>query len=95
MLTGWVTYESKNNNTSVDEDGEFNKDNSFYCDETGARVEKGWVYTTESGVEDDNADADEYWFYFKSSGKAQTGKATASMDRHICSIQKVICLLVG
>ena len=53
MLTGWVTYESKNNNTSVDEDGEFNKDNSFYCDETGARVEKGWVYTTESGVEDD------------------------------------------
>ena len=77
MLTGWVTYESKNNNTSVDEDGEFNKDNSFYCDETGARVEKGWVYTTESGVEDDNADADEYWFYFKSSGKAQTGKATS------------------
>ncbi len=80
MLTGWVTYESTssntNSNTNVNEDGEFDKDKSFYCDETGARVEKGWVYTTESGVEEDNADADEYWYYFKSSGKAQTGKAT-------------------
>ena len=76
MLTGWVTYESNSSNTNVNEDGEFDKDKSFYCDETGARVEKGWVYTTESGVEEDNADADEYWFYFKSSGKAQTGKAT-------------------
>ena len=76
MLTGWVTYDSDSSHTSVNEDGDFDKDKSFYCDETGARVEKGWVYTTESGVEEDNADADEYWYYFKSSGKAQTKKAT-------------------
>lgn len=73
MLTGWVTYD---NNSNVDEANSFDKNMTFYCDETGARVEKDWIYSVEPGVEDDDADADEYWYYFKSSGKAQTGKGT-------------------
>ena len=35
-----------------------------------------WIKTTEPDVDDDNADADDYWYYFKSSGKAQTKKGT-------------------
>ena len=73
MLTGWVTYDS---NANVDEANTFDKNTTFYCDETGARIEKDWIYSVEPGVEDDDADADEYWYYFKSSGKAQTGKGT-------------------
>ena len=72
MLTGWVTYDSN----AVDEANDFVDGKTFYCDETGARLEKDWVYSVEPGVEDDDADADEYWYYFKSSGKAQTGKGT-------------------
>ena len=75
MLTGWVTYD-KDGEGNVDEANDFDKDKTFYCDETGARLEKAWIKTTEPGVEDDNADADDYWCYFKSSGKAQTGKGT-------------------
>ena len=72
MLTGWVTYDSN----AVDEANDFVDGKTFYCDETGARLEKNWVYSVEPGVEDDDADADEYWYYFKSSGKAQIGKGT-------------------
>ena len=75
MLTGWVTYDN-GTVASVDEANDFDKDETFYCDETGARLEKAWIYSTAPGVDDDDADADEYWYYFKSSGKAQTGKAT-------------------
>jgi len=74
MLTGWVTYESGNSNQSVDESNGFEENNTYYCDETGARVESDWVYTTAPGVTDDDADADEYWYYLKSNGKAATGK---------------------
>ena len=75
MLTGWVTYDD-GSTANVDEANDFDKDTTFYCDETGARLEKAWIKTTEPGTEDDDADADEYWYYFKSSGKAQTGKGT-------------------
>ena len=75
MLTGWVTYDT-DGTANVDEANTFDKNKTFYCDETGARLEKSWIKTTEPGVEDDDADADEYWYYFKSSGKAQTGKGT-------------------
>lgn len=71
MLTGWVTADGTNN---VDEANSFDKDYTYYCDETGARLEKAWVIATEPGTEDDDADADEYYYYFKSSGKAATGK---------------------
>ena len=75
MLTGWVTYDGSGT-ASVDEANDFDEDKTFYCDETGARVQTNWVYSTKPGVEDDDADADEYWYWMKSSGKAQTGKAT-------------------
>ncbi len=72
MLTGWVTTDGTDN---VDEADTFKKDNTFYCDETGARVEGAWVKDTEPGTSDDDADADEYWYYLKkTTGKAATGK---------------------
>ena len=71
MLTGWVTADG---NDVVNEENSINKDYTFFCDETGARVESGWVYTTEPATADDDADADEYWYYLKSSGKVATGR---------------------
>lgn len=72
MLTGWVTTDGTDN---VDEADTYKKDNTFYCDETGARVEGAWVKDTEPGTSDDEADADEYWYYLKkSTGKPATGK---------------------
>ena len=71
MLTGWVTADG---NDVVNEENSINTDKTFYCDETGARVESGWIQTTEPATADDDADADEYWYYLKSSGKVATGK---------------------
>ena len=71
MLTGWVTADG---NDVVNEENAIDKNYTFYCDETGARVESGWVYTTEPSTADDDADADEYWYYLKSSGKVANGK---------------------
>ena len=61
-------------NDVVNEENEIDKDYTFFCDETGARVESAWVYTTSPATADDDADADEYWYYLKSSGKVATGK---------------------
>ena len=71
MLTGWVTADG---NDVVNEENSIDTDKTFFCDETGARVESGWVQTTEPATADDDADADEYWYYLKSSGKVATGK---------------------
>ena len=71
MLTGWVTADG---NDVVNEENNIDPDYTFYCDETGARVEASWVYTTEPATADDDADADEYWYYLKSSGKVAKGK---------------------
>ena len=71
MLTGWVTADG---DQVVNEENDIDTSNTFYCDETGARVESSWVYTTEPATADDDADADEYWYYLKSSGKVATGK---------------------
>ena len=73
MLTGWVTADG---NDVVNEENGINTSYTFFCDETGARVESSWVYTTEPATADDDADADEYWYYLKSSGKVATGKQT-------------------
>ena len=74
MLTGWVTADG---DQVVNEENSINTSTTsttYYCDETGARVESGWVYTTAPSTPDDDADADEYWYYLKSSGKVATGK---------------------
>ena len=71
MLTGWVTADGTQ---VVNEENEIDKNYTFFCDETGARVESAWVYTTSPATADDDADADEYWYYLKSSGKVATGK---------------------
>ncbi len=72
MLTGWITDDGTAN--SVNEANGFDSGNTYYCDETGARLANAWVYDTEPGVEEDDADADEYWYWLKSSGKVATGK---------------------
>ena len=69
MLTGWVT--TGDSATSVNEATGYEKDHTFYCDETGAR----WVKDTKPGTGDDDVDADEYWYYLKkATGKPATGK---------------------
>ena len=73
MLTGWVTADG---DQVVNEENDIDTSNTFYCDETGARVESSWLYTTEPATADDDADADEYWYYLKSSGKVATGRQT-------------------
>ena len=73
MLTGWVT--TGDGTTSVNEATGYESGHTFYCDETGARVEGAWVKDTEPGTDDDDADADEYWYYLKkTTGKPATGK---------------------
>ena len=73
MLTGWVT--TGDGATSVNEATGYEDGHTFYCDETGARVEGAWVKDTEPGTDDDDADADEYWYYLKkATGKPATGK---------------------
>ena len=73
MLTGWVT--TGDGATSVNEATGYEKDHTFYCDETGARVEGAWVKDTKPGTSDDDADEDEYWYYLKkATGKPATGK---------------------
>jgi len=74
MLTGWVTYENVgDSNQAVDEANGFSPNYTYYCDETGARVTSDWVKTV--APEDiENNDASEHWYYFKSTGKAATGR---------------------
>ena len=57
MLTGWVTADGTQ---VVNEENEIDTSYTFFCDETGARVESAWVYTTSPATADDDADADEY-----------------------------------
>ena len=65
MLTGWVTA---NGTEVVNEENSIDKDDTYYCGEDGARIEGNWVYTTEPTAEDDEADADEYYYYLKPNG---------------------------
>ena len=73
MLTGWVT--TGEGKESVNEASTFEDGHTFYCDETGARVEGAWVKDTKPGTSDDDADEDEHWYYLKkTTGKPATGK---------------------
>ena len=73
MLTGWVN--TGDGTSAVNEASGYEANHTFYCDETGARVEGAWVKDVAPGVDDDDADADEYWYYLKkATGKPATGK---------------------
>ena len=73
MLTGWVN--TGDGTSAVNEANGYEAGHTFYCDETGARVEGAWVKDVRPGVDDDDADADEYWYYLKkATGKPATGK---------------------
>ena len=71
MLTGWVTADGTD---VVNEENSINTSYTFFADETGARIEGDWVLTVEPGTDEDDADADYYWYYLLSSGKVATGK---------------------
>lgn len=70
MLTGWVTADGTD---VTNEEGYVDTENTYYCDETGASLRAAWIKTTEPG-EEDNADADEYWYYLKTTGRVAVGK---------------------
>ena len=72
MLTGWV-QESGDDYVEATDTGVAN---TYYCDETGARLTKAWVWDYAPGVEEDDTDEEEHWFFLKSNGKIQTGKAS-------------------
>ena len=73
MLTGWVN--TGDGTSAVNEANGYEAGHTFYCDETGARVEGAWIKDTAPGVSDDSADEDEYWYYLKkTTGKPATGK---------------------
>ena len=62
MLTGWVTADGTQ---VINEENSIDSSNTYYCGEDGARIEGNWIYTTEPTAEDDEADADEYYYYLK------------------------------
>ena len=73
MLTGWVN--TGDGTSAVNEANGYEAGHTFYCDETGARVEGAWVKDTKPGTSDDDADEDEHWYYLKkTTGKPATGK---------------------
>ena len=73
MLTGWVN--TGDGTSAINEANGYEAGHTFYCDETGARVEGAWVKDVAPGVSDDDADEDEYWYYLKkATGKPATGK---------------------
>ena len=72
-LTGWV---DKSDFTEADEATPI--DDLVYCGTDGARVVSDWVQTYQPGVNEEEDDLDDYtpaWYYLKSLGTPQTGKA--------------------
>ena len=74
MLTGWVQKSGDGWDEASTADVKGTE--TYYCDETGVRLENSWVYDYAPDVDQDdiNSDDDEHWYYLKSSGKAATGK---------------------
>jgi len=72
MLTGWVSYVAKKAEPAILGEAVANL---VYCDENGARMASTWVETFVPGTaEEDQEDADTFWYYIKSKGGVQTGK---------------------
>lgn len=75
MLTGWVQKDG--DSWGEAEDSDVKNVETYYCDEDGARVSNEWVKTYGPNVDEDDNDADEKWYYIKSTGKPATGKQTS------------------
>ena len=70
MLTGWVEYADKKANEAA----EYN-DNVVYVGEDGARVANVWLESVEPGVDEEEVDDPDYfWYYIGSNGAPKTGR---------------------
>ena len=78
MLTGWVqkSGDGWDEASSNELTGTNGISDTYYCDESGARLENTWVYDYAPDVDQDDVSSDdeEHWYYLKGSGKAATGK---------------------
>ena len=78
MLTGWVQKSGDGWDEASSAEIKGENTETYYCDETGARLENTWVYDYAPDVDQDDvgSDDEEHWYYLKSNGKAATGKKT-------------------
>ena len=78
MLTGWVevTKNAAGEITAVDAADQYtNPADVIYATETGARGANQWLNTVTWGVEIDDAEEDDFhWYWIGSTGKVTTGK---------------------
>jgi len=76
MLTGWVEYDADTKKAYVADETPVMGD-LVYCDENGARVNSDWIKVYAPGIdEDEQDDENQYWYYLKSKGGVQYSKAT-------------------
>ena len=74
MLTGWV-QENGDDYSEGDADIATFDGKTYYCDESGARIEGAWVRTYAPEVDEEDADVDdEEYYYLKSNGEVATGR---------------------
>lgn len=78
MFTGWVqkSGDGWDEASSNELTGDNGISDTYYCDESGARLESTWIYDYAPDVDPDDVSSDdeEHWYYLKSSGKAATSK---------------------
>ena len=78
MLTGWVQENGDDYEAGESEITKENAGETYFCDETGARIEKDWVLAYAPEIDDEEADSDdENWYYLKSNGEVATGKQSS------------------
>ena len=78
MLTGWIEETNGTYDKASSDITDGTKKTFFYCDETGARLEKVWVedYAPDVDTEDVSSDDEEHYYYLNSSGNPVTRKQT-------------------
>ena len=70
MLTGWVDFDG----TTAIEATEYN-DDVVYVNEDGSRAADMWIKTVEPGVDEEEVDEPDYfWYYIGSKGAPKTGR---------------------
>lgn len=75
MLTGWVEYDK---DSKIAEAADAYAANVTYCGEDGARFNAKWIETHAPGVDADEVEDDDvFWYYIQADGDIQTGRAKA------------------